>query len=82
MTEADLKKLSKIELEKLGREKGVELDRRLTKSKLVAQIANLFSSSPSKSKSVIRKEILADHPNWNERLIQLELTKRLKEENK
>ena len=82
MTEVDLKKLSKIELEKLGREKGVELDRRLTKSKLVTQIANLFTSSSSSSESTIREQILSEHPNWNERLIQLELAKRLREENK
>ena len=34
----DLKKKTKTELEKLGRKVGVELDRRLTKSKLIKQI--------------------------------------------
>lgn len=45
MDKTDLKKLSKIELEELGRTKGVELDRRLTKSKLVSQIFGLFKST-------------------------------------
>jgi CDGSH-type Zn-finger protein len=35
---ADLNKLSKMKLEELGREYGIELDRRLTKSTLVAQL--------------------------------------------
>ena len=34
----DLKNKTKKELEKLGRKVGVELDRRLTKSKLIKQI--------------------------------------------
>ena len=37
----DLKKKSKKDLEKLGRKFGVELDRRLTKSKLIKKIAKL-----------------------------------------
>jgi len=35
---ADLSKLSKKKLEELGREYGIELDRRLTKSALVVQL--------------------------------------------
>jgi len=34
----DLNKKTKAELEKLGRKIGVELDKRLTKAKLIAQI--------------------------------------------
>ena len=34
----DLEKKTKIQLEKLGRKLGVELDRRLTKSKLINKI--------------------------------------------
>ena len=34
----DLQKKTKKELEKLGRKMGVELDRRLTKAKLISQI--------------------------------------------
>ena len=31
-------KMTKVKLEELGRENGIELDRRLTKAKLVAQL--------------------------------------------
>jgi len=34
----DLEKKTKVELEKLGRKLGIELDRRLTKAKLISQI--------------------------------------------
>ena len=34
----DLKKKTKTELEKLGRKVGIELDKRLTKDKLIKQI--------------------------------------------
>jgi len=34
----NLKKKTKIELEKLGRKVGIELDKRLTKDKLIKQI--------------------------------------------
>jgi hypothetical protein len=80
MSEEDLKKLSKEELEELGRSKGVELDRRLTKPKLVKQIASLFKSSTSESS--VKAQIKAEHPQWNDRLINLELAKRLEAENK
>ena len=81
MTKTELNKLSKEELEELGRTKGVELDRRLTKSKLVTQIAGLFKGS-STSSSSLRKQIEEEHPNWNSKLIEYELKKRLSEENK
>tara|TARA_A100000172_G_scaffold31102_2_gene18517 strand:+ start:621 stop:863 length:243 start_codon:yes stop_codon:yes gene_type:complete len=80
MTAEDLNKLSKDELEELGRTKGVELDRRLTKPKLVKQISKLFTSKTSEA--TIREQILAKHPNWNEKLIGREIAKRLEEENK
>ena len=38
MKKAELTKMSKKELEQLGRAHGIELDRRLTKTKLVNQI--------------------------------------------
>lgn len=38
MSKTELKKLSKDELEELGRENGLELDKRLTKGKLVDQL--------------------------------------------
>ena len=37
-TKKALSKLTKAELEKMGRQHGIELDRRLTKDKLVAQL--------------------------------------------
>tara|TARA_B100000809_G_C15041438_1_gene495664 strand:+ start:796 stop:1038 length:243 start_codon:yes stop_codon:yes gene_type:complete len=37
-TKKELSKLTKLQLEELGRQKGIELDRRLSKTKLVAQL--------------------------------------------
>ena len=37
-TKKELSKLTKVQLEELGRQKGIELDRRLSKDKLVAQL--------------------------------------------
>ena len=41
--EHDLEDMSKVELEELGREHGVELDRRQKKSTLVGKVKNLLS---------------------------------------
>ena len=38
ISKQDLMKLNKVELEKLGREHGIELDRRLSHAKLVVQL--------------------------------------------
>ena len=38
VTKAELSKMTKVKLEELGRDNGIELDRRLTKAKLVAQL--------------------------------------------
>ena len=40
----ELLKLSKIELEELGREYGIELDRRLSHAKLVVQLKSFIDS--------------------------------------
>ena len=40
-----LAKKTKLELEKIGRKLGVELDRRFTKSKLIARIKKINSKS-------------------------------------
>tara|TARA_B000000609_G_scaffold21860_1_gene13659 strand:- start:432 stop:674 length:243 start_codon:yes stop_codon:yes gene_type:complete len=40
----DLLKLSKIELEELGREYGIELDRRISHAKLVVQLKAFIDS--------------------------------------
>tara|TARA_A200000159_G_scaffold34162_1_gene30756 strand:+ start:668 stop:904 length:237 start_codon:yes stop_codon:yes gene_type:complete len=38
LTKAELSKMTKAKLEEIGRDNGIELDRRLTKAKLVAQL--------------------------------------------
>lgn len=48
LSKDDIKQLvkkTKLELEKIGRKIGVELDRRFTKSKLIARIKKLNSKS-------------------------------------
>ena len=50
----DLNKLSKKKLEELGREHGIELDRRLTKGKLIEQLKEVLSEEP---KQPAKKEI-------------------------
>jgi len=50
MTKLNTKDLSKEELEELGRKNGIELDRRLIKSKMVKQLdEHLASSSKAKT---------------------------------
>ena len=44
ISKQDLMKLSKIELEELGREYGIELDRRLSHAKLVVQLKAFIDS--------------------------------------
>ncbi len=43
MTKETLKQLSKDALEELGRTKGIELDKRYSKSKLIKEIAAIFA---------------------------------------
>lgn len=44
VTKQELMKLSKIELEELGREYGIELDRRISHAKLVVQLKAFIDS--------------------------------------
>ena len=44
ISKQELMKLSKIELEELGREHGIELDRRLSHAKLVVQLKAFIDS--------------------------------------
>ena len=44
ISKQDLMKLNKVELEKLGREHGIELDRRLSHAKLVVQLKSFIDS--------------------------------------
>ena len=48
MNKKELNELSKIELEKLAREKNVELDRRNSKKTLINQVYDLFSKKTKK----------------------------------
>jgi len=63
MDKLELKKLSKIELEKLGRTKGVELDRRFNKKTLIEQLAGLFTKeSTVAAPAVATKPVKAETP--------------------
>ena len=55
-----LKKLSKIELEELGRTKGIELDRRSNKKTLITQIFSLLKKKPSTSEVLDWLKLLLD----------------------
>ena len=44
VTKQELMKLSKIQLEELGREYGIELDRRISHAKLVVQLKGFIDS--------------------------------------
>ena len=44
VTKQELMKLSKIQLEELGREHGIELDRRISHAKLVVQLKGFIDS--------------------------------------
>lgn len=45
MSDIDFKKLSKEELEQVGRQHGIELDRRLLKSKMAKQLKEFIDKS-------------------------------------
>ena len=45
MSDTDFKKLSKKELEQVGRQHGIELDRRLLKSKMAKQLKEFIDKS-------------------------------------
>ena len=57
MTKDTLKQLSKDALEELGRTKGIELDKRFNKTKLVNQIAAVFKKE--------EKEVVYDKADTN-----------------
>lgn len=52
----DLKKLSKSELEELGRKYGLELDRRILKSKMVKQLKDHIDSLDKSDLEAIARE--------------------------
>ena len=55
----DLKKLSKKALEAIGRDKGIELDRRLKKDKLVEQLQDALDAEP-KSLVELKEEVIEE----------------------
>jgi len=60
----DLNKLTKTELEALGREHGIELDKRLTKPKLVEQLEVVLPEEPSKPTTPVdlKSEVIKEAP--------------------
>lgn len=52
----DLSKLSKKALEAIGRDKGIELDRRLKKDKLLEQLQETLDTSAIEEEVVVEKE--------------------------
>jgi len=42
-TKADLERKTKVALEKIGRDHGIELDRRLTKDKLIKELLKVLN---------------------------------------
>lgn len=57
MTKDTLNQLSKDALEELGRTKGVELDKRYNKAKLVSKIAALFKKEEKVAPAPAKKEL-------------------------
>lgn len=57
----DISKLTKVELEELGREHGIELDRRLTKSTLIEQLEEVITEEPS-SMGDLKAEYVEEAP--------------------
>ena len=53
MNKKELNELSKIELEKLAREKNVELDRRNSKKTLINQVYDLFTKKTTVEKTTL-----------------------------
>jgi hypothetical protein len=59
----NLKKLTKKALEALGREKGIELDRRLSKGKLVEQLEEALESKEQTSLVELKEEVVEEISN-------------------
>jgi hypothetical protein len=63
--EKHISSLSKDELEELAREDGVELDKRLTKDKLVEQVASIGEQVTEIELSEEEKQLVANLQNLN-----------------
>ena len=58
----DLNTLSKVELELLGREHGVELDRRLAKKSLVSQLEEVITNNTDEETPVLKADVIESAP--------------------
>ena len=61
----DLKKMTKAALESLGRQFGIELDRRLTKDKLIKQVKKAQKNAEKEEPKVIEQPA-TNEPSWKE----------------
>ena len=83
MTEKELKQLSKDALEELGRTRGIELDKRYNKGKLVKQIASLFKKEAKEEPKVSVKEEVVEEAApapqypWGDLTVEEEAAKNL-----
>tara|TARA_X000001382_G_scaffold41044_1_gene27537 strand:- start:799 stop:1116 length:318 start_codon:yes stop_codon:yes gene_type:complete len=61
---ADLNSLTKVQLEELGREHGIELDRRKTKAKLVSELREVVGdTNPPPAKPTLLTEVKPTLPS-------------------
>lgn len=58
----DLNKMSKVELELLGRKYGVELDRRLAKKSLVSQLKEVITNNTDEETPVLKADVVEPAP--------------------
>jgi uncharacterized protein YfeS len=65
----DLKKMTKAALESLGRQFGIELDRRLTKDKLIKQVKKAQKDAEKSEPEVVEEVAVTpatNQPEWKE----------------
>mgnify|MGYP005995923465 FL=1 len=62
----DLKKMTKAALESLGRQFGIELDRRLTKDKLIKQVKKAQKDAEKSEPEIIEQVAAKKEPEWKQ----------------
>ena len=62
----DLKKMTKAALESLGRQFGIELDRRLTKDKLIKQVKKAQKNAEKVEKPKVEEVATKNEPEWKQ----------------
>ena len=72
MSKDELKKLSKDELELLGRANGLELDKRYTKGKLVKELNKHIESLDTEVEEVAVEEVAVSADPWGDLSIEEE----------